>query len=361
MNTVLVTGGAGFIGSCLVRQLIRQDHCRVVNYDKLTYAGNLESLGTVLHHPRHAFVQGDVCDLEHFSQVLQATRPLAVIHLAAESHVDRSIDAPDEFVQTNVVGTTLVLKASLGYWEQLDTIERNSFRFVLVSTDEVYGSAGPTEYFSEQTCLRPNSPYAASKAAANHLARAYWKTYGLPVLTTNCSNNYGPYQFPEKLIPLTIVNALARRPLPVYGDGQNVRDWIYVADHCQALRQVLKNGSPGEVYNIGGGCLRTNLEVVTAVCDQIDQRAPSPADFPRTQLITFVDDRPGHDQRYAIDCTKIVHQLGWRPRQSWQSGLARTVRWYIDHHEWIDRVRSRGYQQQRLGLRGACRIAEGVR
>ena len=344
MSTVLVTGGAGFIGSNLIRNWLVEEQTR------LTYAGNLDSLADVADNPRYAFVEGDVCDGPLVCRLLAEHRPGAVIHLAAESHVDRSIDGPAAFVETNVVGTFRMLEAARRYWSDLAEPDRSKFRFLHVSTDEVYGSLGPEGRFTEATPYTPNSPYSASKAAADHFARAYYHTYGLPVLVTNGSNNYGPYQFPEKLIPLMILNALQGKPLPVYGDGQQVRDWLYVEDHCRAIRAVVARGTPGEVYNIGGDCERTNLEVVKAVCEIVDRLRPDLPHVPCSSLIRFVTDRPGHDRRYAIDAGKTRRQVGWQPQEGLQSGLERTVRWYLQNRTWVDRVTSGEYRGERLGL-----------
>jgi dTDP-glucose 4,6-dehydratase len=354
-QTILITGGAGFIGGTLVRQMIAEDHrARVVNLDKLTYAGNLDSLAAVRSHPRHTFVRGDVCDAELLARVIREIRPTAIVHLAAESHVDRSIDGPAAFVQTNVVGTFTLLEAARQYWHELRGAARQQFRFLHVSTDEVYGSLGPTGAFTETTSYAPRSPYSASKASADHLVQAYRHTYGLPTLITNCSNNYGPYQFPEKLIPLMILNAVAGKPLPVYGDGLNVRDWLFVEDHCEALRTVLSRGVPGETYNIGGNCERTNLTVVQTICRLVDQLGGELAHRPCDSLITRVPDRPGHDRRYAIDAGKISHQLGWRPRHDFETALERTVRWYLENPTWVERVTSGSYRGERLGLAAAA-------
>ena len=350
MQSVLVTGGAGFIGSCLVRRLIRDQRWRVVNLDNLTYAGNLDSLAEPLASPRHEFVQGDIGDAALVNALLANHQPDAVLNLAAESHVDRSIDGPAAFVQTNVVGTFHLLQAVRAYWEKLEPERRTQFRLLHVSTDEVYGSLGPAGAFTETTPYAPSSPYAASKAASDHFVRAYSHTYGLPVLTTNCSNNYGPFQFPEKLIPLMILNALEGKPLPVYGDGLNVRDWLFVEDHCEALLTVLERGTAGEVYNIGGHCERTNLEIVRTICQFVDELRPELAHRPCESLLHFVTDRPGHDRRYAIDATKIRRELGWRPRQSLESGLRLTVQWYLDNLRWIERITTGVYRRQRLGL-----------
>jgi dTDP-glucose 4,6-dehydratase len=350
MQTILVTGGAGFIGSEFVRGLIARRKARVVNLDKLTYAGNLDSLEPVLGSPDHVFVEADVTDRAAVDRVLAEQQPQAIVHFAAESHVDRSIDRPADFVVTNVLGTFQMLDAALAYWSKLAGPRREGFRFLQVSTDEVYGSLGPEGLFAESSPYDPSSPYSASKAAADHFARAYHRTFGLPVLVTNCSNNYGPYQFPEKLIPLMILNALAGKPLPVYGDGGNVRDWLFVEDHCRALECVLAGGRPGETYNVGGSCERTNLEVVRQICRTVDELRPGLPHAPSASLITFVRDRPGHDRRYAIDSSKIRAALGWRPEHDFESGLHETVRWYLDHARWIERVLSGKYRLERLGL-----------
>jgi dTDP-glucose 4,6-dehydratase len=350
MRTILITGGAGFIGSCLVRQVIAQRRFRVVNLDKLTYAGNLESLGPARDDPDHLFVQGDIGDSNRVNSLLDEHRPSAIIHLAAESHVDRSIDAPSTFVETNVVGTFQLLQAARSYWSALAESERSQFRFLHVSTDEVYGSLGPTGLFTETSAYAPNSPYAASKAASDHFVRAFFHTYGLPTIVTNCSNNYGPCQFPEKLVPLVILNAIEGKPLPVYGDGQNVRDWIFVEDHVEALLAALDRGCPGEVYNVGADSPRTNLQIVEAICAIVDELRPDPTIESRESLITFVEDRPGHDRRYAIDSTKIRRELNWQPRQNLAAGLRKTVAWYLVNASWIERVASGVYRRERLGL-----------
>ncbi|GAB6164132.1 dTDP-glucose 4,6-dehydratase [Thermostilla marina] len=350
MDTILVTGGAGFIGSNFVRQWLQEEPDRIVNLDKLTYAGNLDSLADVFHDPRHVFVEGDICDQALVAKLLAEYRPWAIVNFAAESHVDRSIDGPEAFVQTNVVGTFRLLQAAREYWNALDDAEKSRFRFQHVSTDEVYGSLGPEGYFTETTPYAPNSPYSASKASADHFVRAYHHTYGLPTLITNCSNNYGPYQFPEKLIPLMILNAVEGKPLPVYGDGKNVRDWLYVEDHCRALRTVLRCGKPGEAYNIGGNCEMQNIEVVKTICKLVDRLKPGLPHSPCEGLITFVTDRPGHDRRYAIDASKIKAELGWEPQENFESGMERTVRWYLEHTEWVERVTSGKYRRERLGL-----------
>ena len=327
---LLVTGGAGFIGSNFVLSTLAAAGEPIVNLDKLTYAGNAANLDALRGDARHVFVKGDICDRALVRQLLERHRPRAVVHLAAESHVDRSIEGPAEFVQTNVVGTFALLEEARSYWQSLPAAARAAFRFLHVSTDEVYGSLGAEDpAFSETTPYAPNSPYSASKAASDHLVRAYWHTYGLPTLTTNCSNNYGPHQFPEKLIPLMIHQALAGKPLPVYGDGQNVRDWLYVLDHCAALRVVLERGRPGEVYNIGGSAEMKNIDLVKTLCALLDDARPRTAGG-YADLISFVKDRPGHDRRYAIDSRKIQRELGWKPEESFQSGLKKTVRWYLE-------------------------------
>ena len=344
--TILVTGGAGFIGSNFVLDWLAECDGPVVNLDKLTYAGNLDNLTPVEGDPRHIFVRGDIGDFDLVLGLLREHQVRAIVHLAAESHVDRSIHGPEDFIQTNVVGTFRLLEAARAYWSELPAERREAFRFLHVSTDEVYGSLGPEDRpFREDTPYAPNSPYSASKAASDHLVRAYHNTYGLPTLTTNCSNNYGPYQFPEKLIPLCIHNALAGKPLPIYGDGQNVRDWLYVRDHCAAIREVLARGRPGEVYNIGGWNERTNLEVVHTLCDILDRLAPRADGRSYREQITFVKDRPGHDRRYAIDARKIERELGWRPAESFETGIEKTVRWYLDNAEWVRRVASGEYQE----------------
>jgi dTDP-glucose 4,6-dehydratase len=350
MDTILVTGGAGFIGSNFVRQWIAEETGRLVNLDKLTYAGNLDSLADVAADPRYVFVEGDIGDGRMVSRLLEEYRPRAVVNFAAESHVDRSIDGPAAFVETNVVGTFRLLEGARGFFAKLEGPPRDAFRFLHVSTDEVYGSLGPEGKFNETSPYRPNSPYSASKAASDHLARAYHHTYGLPTIITNCSNNYGPYQFPEKLIPLMILNALEGKPLPVYGDGQQIRDWLYVEDHCRAIRTVLRGGRPGEVYNIGGDCEQTNLDVVRTIAASVDRLVPGLPHGPCESLIRFVTDRPGHDRRYAIDATKIRRELGWTPRENFQSGLERTVRWFLEHRAWVERITSGKYQRERLGL-----------
>ncbi len=350
MQTILVTGGAGFIGSCFVRMAIGGEDLRIVNLDKLTYAGNLDSLESIEGNERYEFVHGDICCAETVERLLREYQPGAIVNFAAESHVDRSIDGPAQFVETNVSGTFQLLEAARKYWGGLPAKERDVFRFLHVSTDEVYGSLGPTGQFTETTAYAPNSPYSASKASADHFVRAYHHTYGLPTLTTNCSNNYGPYQFPEKLVPLMILNALEGKPLPVYGDGQQIRDWLFVDDHCRAIRTVLEKGTPGEVYNVGGDSERANLDVVHTICDSVDRLRPDLDHAPCRSLITRVTDRPGHDRRYAIDASKIKNQLGWQPQESFDSGMQRTIDWYLSHEHWIERVTSGVYLRERLGL-----------
>ncbi|MDP2761814.1 MAG: dTDP-glucose 4,6-dehydratase [Sideroxyarcus sp.] len=342
MKTILITGGAGFIGSAVVRQFIHDTDCRVVNLDKLTYAGNLQSLASVSGDPRYRFEQVDICDAAGVARVFREHQPDAVMHLAAESHVDRSISGPADFIQTNIVGTYTLLEAARAYWSGLDAARKAAFRFHHISTDEVYGSLGSNGFFTEETAYEPNSPYSASKASSDHLVRAWHHTYGLPVVTTNCSNNYGPYHFPEKLIPLVILNAVNGKPLPIYGKGDNIRDWLYVDDHARALRLVLERGTPGETYNIGGWNEKTNLEVVQAICAILDELQPQGA--PHSKLITYVADRPGHDQRYAIDATKIARALGWKPLETFETGLRKTVEWYLANTDWVQGVTSGEYQ-----------------
>jgi dTDP-glucose 4,6-dehydratase len=339
---ILVTGGAGFIGSNFVLDWLADANEGIVNLDKLTYAGNLRSLLALRQDPRHVFVHGDICDTVLVAHLLETHKPSAIIHFAAESHVDRSILGPGEFVRTNVNGTFSLLEAARAYYAGLPDAARAAFRFLHVSTDEVYGSLGPDDApFTETTAYAPNSPYSASKAGADHLVRAYHHTFGLPTLTTNCSNNYGPYHFPEKLIPLMIANALEGKPLPVYGDGKNVRDWLYVSDHCVAIRRVLQDGQPGQTYNIGGWSERTNLEVVHALCGILDSLAPKAGSY--CGQIVHVTDRPGHDRRYAIDASKIECELGWKPAETFESGLRKTVQWYLDHRDWVREVQSGDY------------------
>jgi len=344
MQTLLVTGGAGFIGANFVL-MARQKKWKIINLDKLTYAGNRFSLASLEQDSDYQFVQGDIGNGELVSFLLQQHQPQAIINFAAESHVDRSISNPDQFIQTNVVGTFQLLEAAKRYWQNLNASESENFRFLHVSTDEVFGSLNPADpAFSETTAYAPNSPYAASKAAADHLVRAYHHTYALPTLTTNCSNNYGAYQFPEKLIPLVILNALEFKPIPVYGKGTNVRDWLYVTDHCEAILKVLTQGKVGETYNIGGKNEQTNISVVKEICKLLDQLKPETGGD-RSELITYVQDRPGHDLRYAIDCTKIEQELGWQPQESFETGLAKTVNWYLANPKWVNLVRAGSYRQ----------------
>jgi dTDP-glucose 4,6-dehydratase len=355
-RTWIVTGGAGFIGSNFVRLALARSDARILVVDKLTYAGHLESLADVASHPRYAFERADIADAAAMNALFRSAAPEAVFNFAAETHVDRSIDGPAAFVQTNVVGTFVLLEAARNHHAELSPELRARFRFLHVSTDEVYGSLGPVGAFREDTPYEPNSPYSASKAGADHLVRAYYGTYCLPTLITNCSNNYGPYQFPEKLLPLMILNALEGKPLPIYGDGGNVRDWLYVEDHCEGILRVHAGGRVGEKYNIGGNSERSNLELVDLLCAELEAQRPSrenPALAGRryTELETFVPDRPGHDRRYAIDAGKIQRELGWRPRHDLASGLRSTVRWYLEHRDWCAAVQSRGYGRERLGLR----------
>lgn len=351
MRTLLVTGGAGFIGGEFVRQVLREEpETRIVNLDKLTYAGNLDSLAEFSGDSRHHFIQGDICDPALIKQLLVEFQPDAIVHFAAESHVDRSIDGPRIFLETNVLGTFTLLQESRGFWSGLEPEAKSAFRFLHVSTDEVYGSLGDTGLFTETTPYDPHSPYSASKAASDHFVSAFHHTYGLPTLMTNCSNNYGPFQFPEKLIPLMILNALEGKPLPVYGDGLNVRDWLFVGDHCKAIRKVLELGRTGQTYNVGGNSERKNIEVVTTICRIVDELAPALPQGPREGLITYVKDRPGHDRRYAIDATKIASELAWRPSVTFEEGIRQTVEWYLSNAEWINRVQSGDYRRERLGV-----------
>jgi dTDP-glucose 4,6-dehydratase len=362
--TILVTGGAGFIGSNFVLDWLATGGGPVVNLDKLTYAGNPANLASVAGHPAYTFVHGDICDAELVAALLREQRPRAVVHFAAESHVDRSIVGPEAFLRTNIDGTFTLLRAARGYYESLAGEERERFRFLHVSTDEVYGTLTPeASAFHEETPYAPNSPYAASKASSDHLVRAWVHTYGLPAIITNCSNNYGPYQFPEKLIPLMIANALQGKALPVYGDGQQVRDWLYVVDHCQALRTVLERGRVGETYNVGGGNQRSNLEVVTTVCALLDELVAESKFKPHLQLVKYVADRPGHDRRYAIDARKLEGELGWRAQESFETGLRKTVEWYLANAAWVEGVTSGAYQQwvkQNYGARETGGSGDGV-
>jgi dTDP-glucose 4,6-dehydratase len=345
LKTVCITGGAGFIGSALIRLLIADTDWRIINIDSLTYAGNLESLGTARHDQRHVFCHNDIGDREALDALFAAHRPDGIIHLAAESHVDRSIHGPGDFIQTNITGTYTLLEAARGYWNGLDEAGRQAFRFHHVSTDEVFGSLGAAGLFDEDTAYDPRSPYSASKAASDHLVRAWQHTYGLPTLVTNCSNNYGPCQFPEKLIPLMILNALAGKPLPIYGKGDNIRDWLHVDDHARALWRVFEHGTPGATYCIGGHNEKTNLAVVDTLCALLDKLNPRSDGQPYATLKTYVADRPGHDRRYAIDAGKIERELGWRPLETFESGIEKTVRWYLDNPDWVAHVQSGAYRQ----------------
>jgi len=347
---ILVTGGAGFIGSAVVRRIVRDTPHDVLVFDKLTYAGNLASLAAVSGSVRYRFLRGDICDAAAIGAAIAAFEPDWILHLAAESHVDRSIDGPAAFIQTNVVGTYVLLQAALDYWRGLERERAGRFRFHHVSTDEVFGALGLDGKFREDTPYQPNSPYSASKAGSDHLVRAWGHTFGLPAILTNCSNNYGPYHFPEKLIPLTILNALEGKPVPVYGRGENVRDWLFVEDHAEALLTAVEHGRVGESYNIGGGSERRNIDVVEAICELVDQFAPAHDGRKRRELIAFVADRPGHDLRYAIDAGKIARELHWRPRETFESGLAKTVRWYLDNRAWWEEIRNGRYRGERLGL-----------
>ena len=348
MNRIIVTGGTGFIGSAVVRQLVMETGATVINLDKLTYAANPASLADLAGNPRYVFEQADICDGAALARIFATHRPDAVMHLAAESHVDRSIDGPGAFMDTNIIGTYRLLEAARAHWLKLEGAVRDRFRFLHISTDEVFGSLGPEGFFTETTPYQPHSPYSASKASSDHLVRAWYDTYGLPVLLTNCSNNYGPRQFPEKLIPLMILKGLAGQPLPIYGKGENIRDWLYVDDHARALRLVLERGRVGESYNVGGRCERTNLSVVHTLCALLDDL--NPAGAPHNRLITYVADRPGHDLRYAIDAGKIDRELGWRPQETFETGLRKTVEWYLANRPWWQAIADGSYQGQRLGL-----------
>ena len=348
---ILVTGGAGFIGSCVVRHIIKNTNDEVLNLDKLTYAGNLESLNEINDNPRYQFQQVDICDTDKLEVIFNTFKPTAVMHLAAESHVDRSIDGPAAFIETNIVGTYTLLEATRKYWQSLDESQKMAFRFHHISTDEVYGDLeGTTDLFTEKTSYAPSSPYSASKASSDHLVRAWQRTYGLPTIVTNCSNNYGPYHFPEKLIPLVILNALDGKPLPIYGKGNQIRDWLFVEDHAQALYQVVTQGKVGETYNIGGHNEKQNIEVVKTICKILDELKPQTNTQPYESLITFVKDRPGHDLRYAIDATKIERELDWRPQETFETGIRKTVIWYLENLEWCHRVQNGSYQRERLGV-----------
>ncbi len=347
---ILVTGGAGFIGSAVIRHLISKTNATVLNVDSLTYAGNLESLSDVANNHRYSFSKTDICDAAGLRSVMFEFKPTHIMHLAAESHVDRSIDGPRAFIETNIMGTYNLLEVARDYWNSLETSRKADFRFLHVSTDEVFGSLGSSGLFSETSPYRPNSPYSASKASADHLVRAWHKTFGLPIVVTNCSNNYGPYQFPEKLIPLMVLNCIGGKPLPVYGKGDNIRDWLYVEDHADALVTVVQRGLVGETYNIGGKTEKTNLEVVHLLCGFADEFLPTSKFSPHKKLITFVQDRPGHDKRYAIDSSKIERELEWRPRESFESGLKKTFQWYLENTIWWKRIHDGSYRGERLGL-----------
>lgn len=348
---IIVTGGAGFIGSAVIRQYINDTKHEVINLDALTYAGNLESLAEVDASPRYTFEHVNICDIKELERVFDQHQPDAIMHLAAESHVDRSIDGPAEFIQTNIVGTYNLLDVAKRYWDSLTGEKKEKFRFHHVSTDEVYGDLEETGYFTEETSYEPSSPYSASKASSDHLVRAWHRTYGFPVVITNCSNNYGAYQFPEKLIPLVTLNALEGKPLPIYGKGDQIRDWLHVDDHARALRLVLETGKTGETYNIGGHNEKTNLEVVKTICNLLDKLVPDSPYIPHESLITYVTDRPGHDQRYAIDADKIAAELGWTPEETFESGIEKTIHWYLDNAEWCKHVQDGSYQRERLGTK----------
>lgn len=348
---IIVTGGAGFIGSAVIRHIIKNTDNQLLNIDKLTYAGNLESLVDVEDNPRYSFKQIDICDSDSVEEAFDDFQPDLIMHLAAESHVDRSIDGPAEFINTNILGTYTLLEAARKYWQSLDDSRKSTFKFHHISTDEVYGDLeGTTDLFTETTPYAPSSPYSASKASSDHLVRAWYRTYGLPVVITNCSNNYGPYHFPEKLIPLVILNALDGKPLPIYGKGDQIRDWLYVEDHARALYKVVTEGASGETYNIGGHNEKQNIEVVKTICQILDELKPQSNDQPYESLITFVTDRPGHDVRYAIDATKIKNDLGWTPEETFDTGIRKTVEWYLNNLEWCRRVQDGSYQRERLGV-----------
>ena len=350
MKTIIVTGGAGFIGSNYVHLAVQDPDFQIVNLDKLTYAGNLDSLRDIEGNARYQFEQGDICDGEFVQRLLAEYHPQAIVHFAAESHVDRSIDGPEAFIQTNINGTFNLLEKVRHYWRELESAKQQQFRFLHISTDEVYGSLGKSGFFTEETAYAPNSPYSASKASADHLVRSYFHTYGLPTLITNCSNNYGPYHFPEKLIPLIILNALEGKSLPVYGNGKNVRDWLYVKDHCRAILKVLAQGRAGEKYNIGGHNEKTNLDIVHTLCDILDDKRPRSDGKSYREQITFVKDRPGHDQRYAIDASKMQQELDWVPEETFETGIVKTVEWYLNNSEWCQRVTDGSYRRERLGM-----------
>lgn len=348
---ILITGGAGFIGSAVIRQYINETNHEVINLDALTYAGNMESLAQVADNERYNFEHANICDIASLERVFEQHQPDAVMHLAAESHVDRSIDGPADFIQTNIVGTCNLLEVSRSYWNQLPEDRKASFRFHHVSTDEVYGDLDETGYFTEETSYEPSSPYSASKASSDHLVRAWHRTYGFPIVVTNCSNNYGSHQFPEKLIPLVALNALEGKPLPIYGTGQQIRDWLHVDDHARALRLVLETGKNGQTYNIGGHNEKTNLEVVKTICSLLDKLVPESPYIPHESLITYVADRPGHDVRYAIDADKIAKELGWTPDETFETGIEKTIQWYLNNSEWCQHVQDGSYQRERLGTK----------
>lgn len=349
---ILVTGGAGFIGSALIRFLIEETENEILNVDKLTYAGNLESLNSVKNNPRYTFEQVDICETEKLKAIFEQFKPDAVMHLAAESHVDRSIDGPSDFIQSNIVGTYTILEVARNYWQALNESNKKAFRFHHISTDEVFGALGKQGLFTEETCYDPSSPYSASKAASDHLVRAWHRTYGLPIVISNCSNNYGPYQFPEKLIPLVILNAIEGKSLPIYGKGEQIRDWLYVVDHVKALYKIMSEGEVGETYNVGGHNEKTNLEVVKEICAILDELRPNHPNGIKSydELITYVADRPGHDMRYAIDASKIKQELNWLPEETFETGIRRTVEWYLNNPVWCQRVQDGSYQRDRLGL-----------
>jgi len=348
---IIITGGAGFIGSAVIRQYINDTEHEVINLDALTYAGNLESLAEVDDSSRYTFEHVNICDIDELERVFEQHQPDVIMHLAAESHVDRSIDGPAAFIQTNIVGTYNLLDVAKKYWDALDEEKKKSFRFHHVSTDEVYGDLDETGYFTEETSYEPSSPYSASKASSDHLVRAWHRTYGFPVVITNCSNNYGGYQFPEKLIPLVTLNALEGKPLPIYGKGNQIRDWLHVDDHARALRLVLETGKTGETYNIGGHNEKTNLDVVKTICSLLDKLVPDSPYIPHESLVTYVADRPGHDLRYAIDADKIAAELGWTPEETFESGIEKTIHWYLENPEWCQHVQDGSYQRQRLGVK----------
>ena len=350
MKTIIITGGAGFIGSNLIRHALSLNKYKVINVDKLTYAGNIESLDDIKNNPNYSFIQGDICDEALFNKLFSEYKPCGILNLAAETHVDRSIDNPDYFINTNIMGTYALLKQALNYYKTLSNETKKEFRFLHISTDEVFGSLDENGLFTEQTAYDPRSPYSASKASSDHLVRAYYHTFCLPTLITNCSNNYGPFQFPEKLIPLVIMNALEEKPLPVYGEGATVRDWLFVGDHCRAIMTVFESGKIGETYNIGGANEKKNIDVVNKICEILDNLKPRQNNQSYKDLITFVKDRPGHDLRYAIDASKIKNELKWTPLENFESGIAKTVEWYINNKSWCDQVSQKGYNRERLGL-----------